>query len=301
MRVLFPVCTSGALLLMATSINMNWTYWHGQGADPTQALTFASVSVGVDIFKCCLPLIADRARVERNWLGCGLAIALFVGCMSFSLISAIGYASLSRGLAVGNQEALGLRYRATRDEVARLNTKLVDFGDVRPQPVIEEALATARQDRRWLSSAGCTAATADASLAYCREIGALKVDLAKAEEASRMRARIATLEGELGGLLRTGGHLQADTLASFISKLTGFAPERVQFSITLFFAVLVELVAAFGFYLAKIARRLDEAKQWRSPAQRVIDADFVAADTRKSLSQPVRRVVRAPDGQLMIE
>lgn len=301
MRLLFPVCSVGALLLIAMSMAMNWTFWRGQGADATQGLIFASVSVSIDLFKSCLPLIAERARHARHWLGMAVAIILFIGCLGFSLLSAMGYASLARGMVTGGREALGVQYRAARADLVHQQARLAALGDTRPQAVVDEALARAKQDRRWSSSNGCTAATAEASLVYCREIGALKVELASAEDADRIRARVTTLETEIATLLRAGAQLQSDTQAGFIASVSGIGIENVQSSITLFFAVLVELLAAFGLYVAQLARRVDERRQPRQARKPLIDGDIVNVSEQAGFSRPPSRFVRAPDGRLMIE
>ena len=63
-----------ALLLIAASILMNWTFWTGQGADAQSSRALGVVSIGVDIFKATLPLIIAWAWRERLRLGVVIGI-----------------------------------------------------------------------------------------------------------------------------------------------------------------------------------------------------------------------------------
>ena len=68
------ICVAGALLLIAASMMMNWSFWTGQGADASNARVFGAVSLGIDGFKATLPLVIfwasgpdQRRRSEVRW------------------------------------------------------------------------------------------------------------------------------------------------------------------------------------------------------------------------------------------
>ena len=62
-------CVAGALLFIAASMLMNWSFWSGQGTDEKSGQTLGAVSIGVDIFKDTLPLIIGWALRERHRFG----------------------------------------------------------------------------------------------------------------------------------------------------------------------------------------------------------------------------------------
>jgi len=183
------ICTAGALVLIATSMAMNWSFWSGQGTAASTGLELGAVSIGIDVFKTTLPLVIDGAWRARVRLGYLIGTFFFCGCLVFSTISALGFASSSRGAVTGNRKAVALHYQAAELELKELKAQLSSLGHGRPQVVIEEALARAKQDRRWLSSKGCTDATVEANWSFCRSLGDLRVELASAAEGSRLRSR----------------------------------------------------------------------------------------------------------------
>ena len=143
------ICVAGALLLSGASMLMNWLFWTGQGADVSTARVLGIVSIGFDGFKSCLPLVIGWAAVERFRLGYVIGTLFFCGCLLFSFVGAIGFATSSRGVVTGNREAISLRYAAAEQEQREIKDQSVALGAVRPLAVLEEAIGRAKQDRRW--------------------------------------------------------------------------------------------------------------------------------------------------------
>ena len=66
MRLLISaVCLGGALLLIAASMLMNWSFWTWQGTDALNGRIFGTVSLGIDVFKCTLPLVIAWAWAQH--------------------------------------------------------------------------------------------------------------------------------------------------------------------------------------------------------------------------------------------
>jgi hypothetical protein len=166
--------------------------------------------------------------------------------------------------------------------------------------VVEEALARARQDRRWSTSNGCGDATAEASRAFCRELGTLRMELASATARERLRARAARLQSEIDGLLASGAAVEQDQQAGALARLSGFGLRQVQTSLVVLLALLVELGAAFGPFLAMLPLRgrgrLEQVSGSGVPVElQVACTRHVPGDRAPT------RFVRAADGRLMIE
>lgn len=293
--IVAALCLAGALLLIAASMIMNWTFWTGQGPDEASARVLGAVSIGIDVFKPILPIIIAASWVQRQRLGALIAMAFFAGCLVFSFFSAIGFAASSRGAVTGGREEKALRYQGVQKDLQALKAQLEAFHAVRPATVIEAAIDHAKQDRRWSSSKECTDATAVTSRAFCQFMADLRGELAAASEAQNLRDRESTLQQEGDRLLAAGARLEQDPQARLLAQLSGLGLERVQTSLTVLLALLVEFGAAFGLYLATLPLR------GGPPVPPVPPADAILTVTPPPSLSPPTRLIRGPDGQLMIE
>jgi hypothetical protein len=190
----------------------------------------------------------------------------FGGCLAFSLFSAIGFAASSRGAVTGSREAVSLRYHAAERELREIKERVTSLEATRPRAVIEAAIARGKRDRYWSSSNECKDATVEASRAFCRGIGDLRVQLAAAVEDERLQERGASLKAEPDNLLGAGARNDQDQQAALLARLTGFGMERVQTSIVALFAVLVEFGSAFGCFWR--CCRCGAFRGWRRSRQR---------------------------------
>jgi hypothetical protein len=302
MRALISgICVLGALLLTAASMFMNWSFWTEQGADTWASQVLGVVSIGIDAFKASLPLVIAWAWPARLRLGCTIGILFFCGCLAFSVCSAIGFAASSRGAVTGNREAATLRYQTAEQEMQELKERIAALGSIRPRAVIEAAIAGAKQNRYWSSSNECNEATVEASRAFCRSMGDLRIELAAAEQIERFEERSPALKTEIDNLLSAGARNDPDHQAGLLSRLTGFGVVGVQTSIVVLFAALVEFGSAFGLFLALLPmrafRRLAAKEHgWRD----TIEIETVRAPRPLRGDGPTR-FTRAADGRLMIE
>ena len=298
-RLITGVCLAGALLLTAASIYMNWSFWIGQGGDAPSSQVLGAVSIGIDVFKASLPLVIAWAWSARLRLGSLIGMMFFTGCLVFSLFSAIGFAASSRGAVTGSREAVSLRYQAAERELREIKERVTSLGAIRPRAVIEAAIARAKQDRLWSSSNECRDATIEASRAYCRGVGDLRIELAAAVESERLRDRGAALKAEVDTFLAAGARNDQDQQAGLLARLTGVGLERVQTSIVVLFAALVEFGSAFGLFLALLPMRgFPRLAPMAQARPDVINIEHAAVP--RHIHRPTR-FARAADGQLMIE
>ena len=215
-----------------------------------------AVSIGVDVFKAWLPLVSAWAWADRLRLGYVIGALFFCGCLIFSFGSALGFANSSRGAVSASREAVSDRYAAAEKELKDVDGRVAALGVLRPKAVVEEAIAKVKQDRRWSSSNECKAATVETSLAFCRSLGDLRIELAAAVESERLRDRSSSLKTGIDHLRTAGAPgAKTDPQAAILARLTGLRLDQVQTSIVVLFALLVELGAAFGLFLAMLPLR----------------------------------------------
>ncbi len=302
MRVIVAIILLvAALIAVAASMGMNWSFWTAQGVDERTSRVLGAVSVMVDIFKATLPIVIAWAWAERMRLGATIATVLFCGCLTFSFITAIGFASWLRGAATGNREAVTLRYNAANGELGEVAGRLLTLKSMRPRAVIEEAIERSKQDRRWASSGECKEATVEASRTFCVGLGDLRVELASSIERDKLQRRNSDLAKEIDQLVKSGARLDNDLQPAILARLSGVRLTRVQHMLVLLVAVVVELSAGFGLFLALLPLRTNPARIGVMQSRPRMKANLARRlGAAKAPSKPTR-LVRNPDGQLMIE
>ena len=298
--VVSVLCVVGALLLIAASMVMNFTYWSGQGADAQSAHTLGAVSIGIDIFKGTLPLIIGWALRERLRRAAGIATVFMCGCVVFSFVSALGFAATSRGAVTANHEASSARLAGLNSELQTLQTGIAKLNAPRPKSVIDEAIAKAKQDRRWDSSKQCTDPTVEPSRSFCKDFGDLKIELASAIEADALSKRLQAVQTEINQLTVAGARQVKDIQAGLLARITGQGIDSVQTALVLLVAIVVEFGAAFGLFLAVLPFQRRDHRGSNNGSTIMLPLKPTAVHAVRRLQGPTK-FVRGPDGGLMIE
>ncbi len=78
----------------------------------------------------------------------------------------------------------------------------------------------------------------------------MKAEGARASQLSLLETKIERMKGEARSYEEKGGGREADNQAAVLANLLGLQAIKVERGMTLFLAVLVELGAALGLYLA---------------------------------------------------
>jgi len=240
-----------ALIFIAASGAMNYVFMSSQGKTVLEGQILGAVSVAVDIMKALLPFFIVYAWIARKVLFVTIGSCVFVLFLSFSLLSALGFAAGNRGATAGGREALTARYELVKTEAVELDSRISSLGTIQDARVAEAALSKLRQHYRWTSSKQCTDATARKSRNFCDGYFAKKKELAVAVSAARLLQRRSELRQELIRLKAKGAGQAADPQASLLARLIpGTDVGFMQRVLIILIAVMVELGAAFGLYLA---------------------------------------------------
>jgi len=293
-------CVAGALLFIAASMLMNWSFWSGQGTDEKSGQTLGAVSIGVDIFKDTLPLIIGWALRERHRFGALVGIVFMSGCLVFSFASAIGFAATSRGTVTASHEASASHLASLKSEEQNLQARAAKLNAPRPASLIEEAITKAKQDRRWDSSKQCSDPTVEPSRVFCRDIGDLRIELAASAEADRIATRLKAVQIECNQLTIAGAGQDKDIQAGFFARITGQGIDSIQNALGLLLALMVEFGAAFGLFLALLPFQQRGDRDARKSPTTLLPLRQAHGSTIKRLPGPTK-FVRTADGRLMIE
>ena len=128
------------MLLVAEAMRMNYAFWSQQGGDAVTGRMLGEVSIAIDVFQAILPLIIQNAWIDSNRPGYVVATVFLCACLVFTFVGAIGFAEASRGTAIGNRQAVSLRYTAAVHDKVVAEARITKLGNIRPQAVIEEAM-----------------------------------------------------------------------------------------------------------------------------------------------------------------
>ena len=165
--------------------------------------------------------------------------------------------------------------------------------------MINAAIERAKQDKHWSTSHECNEATTDLSRGFCANLGDLRVELASSLDRERLETQRTELSGNIGALMQAGANLDSDLQAGILSKLFGLQLPRVQNGLIVLVALVVELSAAFGLYLALLPLRTTGGNVVKTTA--LDRKDGIKRLVSARLASKPTRFIRRPDGQLMIE
>jgi hypothetical protein len=128
---------------------------------------------------------------------------------------------------------------------------------------------------------------------FCEKYHALQAELASAEQAIALEARIADVEAKLGKTEGATVMSEADPQAAVLAKLAAvLAPsvkvEDVQTALTVFIALLLEVGSAFGMYIAFSQWRLYDRHTPAAPRMAPVStaAAAVAAPKAVAIAKP---------------
>ena len=224
------------------------------GADRVDQMALGGASVAVDVLKAALPLL-----VLNLWRRChrGLAIAgavLWLGCLSWSACSAMGFAVDSRSQVNADRTMQSAASQGSMATIGRAESQLTAIGTTRPVAVVKADLAAANVPAPvWARTKECTAITLPESYAGCAAVVSLRRELAVAEVAERLEQSLAA---EREGL-RTAksGPGEPDPQATALAHLVGVEESFVRVSLALLLAAVVEAGSALGFTIVALATR----------------------------------------------
>lgn len=227
---------------------MNYLFLSSLGKTPLEGQVLGAASASADVLKTLLPFfIAWSWQARRFAAAAGVVFVFFAG---FSLLSAIGFAAHNRGVLVSERDNRSSTYERVHDMRKDAEVRRKALPIHRPTAVVTEEIEGHRQDRRWTSTKACTNATASASRGYCAAFFKLRAELAAAQEAERLAEESTALDEQLAHLRAQGAGNDSDPQVSLLSGITGLEAEAVRLALIIAVALLIEVGASLGLFLA---------------------------------------------------
>ena len=259
---------AAAIAFCVVSLGANFRYGISLGDEPFDKSLYAAASVAADAFKIMLPLVMMQLWARRHLVLSLASLALWLGCVGWSLSSAVGFALASRSEAVAERAATAQTRNGWEATVERAETQLSTLGRHRPVAVIRAELKGATTSPLvWQRTKECTEATLAESRALCGPVLGLRQELAAAEAAERLEGHLVAGREQLAALPVAG--LTADPQASELARLAGLDEGTVRTVLALLLALLIEAGSALGFMLLGLANVTHPAapKEVARPAQ----------------------------------
>ena len=251
MRSLVTMLSAGAALtLIGASGLMNWIFMVSLGRSAFEQQILGAVSIAVSIFLALLPTLVVWAWREGRGVFVALGIPVFFAFWALSLSSAVGFAAKNRGSLSEDRSLATAQLGELKQQIEEAFAKLDAVGTVSPVAAAQADLRKLEQDWRWQASKFCKDATGSTMKAFCRGYFDAQAEEARAGEAGRLQERIAQLRDEARQLEGKGAGRRSDDQAAVLAGLLGLKAATVEHGLTLYLAVLVEIGAALGLYLA---------------------------------------------------
>jgi hypothetical protein len=238
-----------ALVLCAVSGVMNYLFMASLGKTPLEGQVLGAASAAADVLKALLPFFIAWSWAAKRVVA-ALGALVFVFFAGFSLLSAIGFAADTRVTLVEGRENLAHSLDRVMGSLNTLEARRSGLPVHRPAAVLEQEIEAKRQNRRWHATKDCSNATEGESRTFCEEYFRLRAELAAAQEAERLSMEIGSLQVEGAKLRENGAGQDSDPQTSLLSRITGQDPEPVRFALTIAVALLVEIGASLGLFLA---------------------------------------------------
>jgi hypothetical protein len=261
-----------ALVFIAVSAMMNFTFAASLGKTPLEGHIFGTISLASDAFKALLPLLLAQAWRNRRHLQLIVGSVMFVVFTVVSLLSAVGFASSNRQAVTRVSDADNERAAANRQARAGLDARIAALPAHRPIAVVTEAQAGAQQDKRWATSKNCTSATEVKSRQFCAAYFELRAELATATEAAKLRDERDALQ-TAALAQNTGAVPDADPQATVVASVLAANKSSVQRLLVLMIAIIVEIGSGFGLYVAMQSWKGPEVESGREPAQEITESE----------------------------
>jgi hypothetical protein len=269
-------------VLLAVSAAMNWRFGYSLGKTELDGLIYGSASAAADCLKALVPFFFFAAWRNRMWSQAAASALVWVVVTAYSLTSALGHAALNRMDTTGQRAIEAQVYQDLRADLKRAQDQLSWVPQHRPAATVKGDIDGLKNRREWFWTKGCTEVTGKQGRDFCQQFHGLSAELASAQQAVALEARIAEVQSKLGSVDHGSVMAEADPQAAVLTKLAGvFLPsmtvQDMQTALTVFIALLLEVGSGFGMYIA--------FSQWR-----LYDQQAPAAPAMASIAQPLPTV-----------
>ncbi len=279
--------TIGIITVWAVSAVANYEYGLTQGtADPVHILWFTVTtaqmngyaSLSIDVLKAALPATAVVAWVLGRRMAAAGVAAMFLLCLGWSAQNSVGYVLSNHSRAVDGRGQTADQWKALRQSLEEAERSRGMVPEHRPSAVVGAEIAAAKADSKFALSSSCADPNVGKAVRFCQGYRALTAEIAAAESANQLDARLKDLRGQLDHRKRIS---DADPLGTMAATLLGYHRESVVAGRSVSFSLLVEFISAVGLALiwgTYFAARRDQKDKAEAKPTAVV-AEEIALDS----------------------
>lgn len=276
-------------VLLAVSAAMNWRFGFSLGRTEFDGQIYGAASAAADCMKALVPFFFFAALRTKMWSQAAASALVWVVVMAYSMTSALGHAALNRLDTAGQRAATVQTYKDHRADLKRAQEQLSWIPQHRPAQAVQSQIDSVKADRAWRWTKGCTKVTGPKGRSYCQKYHGFTAELASAEQANVLEARIADTQAKLAQSDGATVMSEADPQAAVLAKLAGvlmpsIKVEDVQTALTVFIALLLEVGSAFGMYVAFSQWRLYDSYAPAAPNMAPVSAAVAAEPPPKAVA-----------------
>ena len=240
--------------VVAVSAYMNWSFGLTKAPDEFNAHIWGVLSVALDAVKTMLPFLIASQITRHCFKLATFSSAIFAILILISLASSLGFSANSKAGINDKHMRIATANRVNHDRLDRLHQQLRALGDSPSIVTIDFEIVTIKRHHRWSSSSQCHDATENKSIALCDHYHALIKQRNSAQNALKyareLSAKIDALELQLTDPSNNKTTTDADPQANLISRLTTLNGSIINDAIAIMFALMLEFISAFGFFMA---------------------------------------------------
>lgn len=266
-------------VLLAVSAAMNWRFGYSLGKTELDGIILGSASVAADGLKALVPFFLFAALRNRMWSQATASLLLWVVVTGYSLTSALGHAALNRMDTAGQRATQAQSYTDFRADLDRARGQLGWVPQHRPAATVEGEIDGLKNRREWTWSNSCTDVKGKQTRDFCQQFHVLTAELASAQQAAALEARIAGIQAKLATTGGAGVMSAADPQATVLAKLTGVELGTIQTAMTILVALLLEIGSGLGLYVAFSMWRLNDQRAPSAPAMSALQSKSPAVTT----------------------
>jgi len=297
-----------ASILLAVSAAMNYRFGFSLGKTALDGQIYGAASVAADCFKALVPFFFFAALRNRMWAQALAAVLVWVVVTGYAMTSALGHAALNRLDTSGKRAAAAANYTDLRADSKRAQEELSWIPAHRPAETVAAELNVHKAQRYWAVTDQCTDVRGRGARRYCQQFHKLNAELASAQNAQKLESRIAKISAKLANVSGSAVMAQADPQASVLARLSGVQVEKVQMSLTVLVAVLIEIGSGFGMFVAFAYWRIHDRVTPRAMAPvwteasvssaAAVAVDEAPAQSAEAASPPPVRRLNANDNRM---
>jgi hypothetical protein len=242
--------------MYAVSMRANYLYGYGIGQSADTKLAIAWANVAADLWKGFGLIVAVGLWRAKSRRAAAVVSLTWLVCLGFSVSSAIGIYVQERSVLTGSRETLHVSLKDAERELDGIEEKL-KVGERRSVAQVEAIIAAifarpvifGERVRGTVATVSANCSKHDSRTAEaCEEVARLHTDVARAVETKRLEERAIILRSTITSLRDRGGASAPDPVGEFWAWLTRgfFTVKDVGFGLPLAFAIMIEMVSAFG-------------------------------------------------------